>query len=522
VIAGLNDIYYELWDWETPVIPERSSLFHLEPVGVGTPNVESLTSYLTRLAYEHCVPLVKLVLTEVAPRLQENYVPHPEHTSLAKVYGERTHALNGVGTMAASLVQVLEALTLRSDLRFLTLLSWNQVIPQRGLLRSHRAWCPSCYQQQRLKEQVIYDPLLWSLATVEVCSHHHQRLLSECPHCHKQLSPLVGRNRPGYCPQCGEWLGSFPNTELSGTQVLSEDELRWQTYVVGSIGELLAAAPHLSSLPTRDRIATATSACINQVAEGNVSALACLVGVPQWQMYTWYSGTRIPVIDSLLQWCCTLEISLLDFLTAEAMVTDCKPKTTLLQGKQKKPYKKLNRDTRQALRKALQKALSEYPPPSLKKLASRLEYYPKVLTYNYPALCNQLKVRYANYKKIRLQEIQKEIQTSLEAALKEEPPASLLEISKRFGYKGSAFLYSLFPELCYQISTRHEAYQETCTLKNREKRCQEVRQIAFQLHEQGIEPNTSNVAKLLTKPGGIRRRDVQITLREVRRELGYE
>lgn len=121
MIALLNDIYYELWDWETPVIPERSPLFHLEPVGVGTPDVESLTSYLTRLAYEHCVPLVKLVLTEVAPRLKENYVQHPEHTSLEKIFGGRTHALNGVGTMAASLVQVLEALTLRSDLRFLTL-----------------------------------------------------------------------------------------------------------------------------------------------------------------------------------------------------------------------------------------------------------------------------------------------------------------------------------------------------------------------------------------------------------------
>ena len=449
-------------------------------------------------------------------------MPHPERTSLEKVYGGRTHALNGVGTMAASLVQVLEALTLRSDLRFLTLLSWNQVIPQRGLLRSHRAWCPFCYQQQRLKGQVIYEPLLWSVAPVKVCPHHHQCLHSECPHCHKQLSPLLGRNQPGYCPKCGEWLGSFPNTELSGTQVLSEDERRWQTYVVDSFGELLAAAPHLSSPPTRDRIATATSACINQVSPGNVSALACLVGVPQGQLYTWYRGTQIPVIDRLLQLCCTLEISLLDFLTAEAIVTDCKQKATLLPDQQKKPYKKLNRDTRQALRKALLKALSEYPPPSLKKLASRLEYYPKVLTYNYPDLCNQLQVRYANYKKIRLQEIQKDIQTSLEAVLKEEPPPSMLEITRRFGYKSSDSLYRLFPELCYQVSTRHEAYQKTGSLENREKWCQEARQIALQLHQQGKEPNRGNMAKLLTKPGVMRSKYVRITVREVRRELGYE
>ncbi len=44
--------------------------------------------------------------------------------------------------MTAKLVTVLEELTMRWDLRFLTLLSWKGMIYDRGLFRSDRAWCP--------------------------------------------------------------------------------------------------------------------------------------------------------------------------------------------------------------------------------------------------------------------------------------------------------------------------------------------------------------------------------------------
>lgn len=39
----------EWWDLSRPKIPPRSRLYHLEPVGVGTPYVESLTGYMARL-----------------------------------------------------------------------------------------------------------------------------------------------------------------------------------------------------------------------------------------------------------------------------------------------------------------------------------------------------------------------------------------------------------------------------------------------------------------------------------------
>src|SRR5712691_263199 len=49
--------------------PPRSRLYRLEPIGIGTPAVESLSSYLNRLAQAHCVMVTTLITHELLPRL---------------------------------------------------------------------------------------------------------------------------------------------------------------------------------------------------------------------------------------------------------------------------------------------------------------------------------------------------------------------------------------------------------------------------------------------------------------------
>ncbi|MGI2909467.1 hypothetical protein AABK37_40375, partial [Hassallia sp. VBCCA 56010] len=48
-------IYSEHWNLKPLEIPQRSRLFSLEPVALGTPYTESLSSYLHRLAQAHSV-----------------------------------------------------------------------------------------------------------------------------------------------------------------------------------------------------------------------------------------------------------------------------------------------------------------------------------------------------------------------------------------------------------------------------------------------------------------------------------
>ena len=55
------DALYGHWDLEMPDIPERSHFYSLKPVGIGTPQVESLSSYVARLAEAHGVSVGDLV-----------------------------------------------------------------------------------------------------------------------------------------------------------------------------------------------------------------------------------------------------------------------------------------------------------------------------------------------------------------------------------------------------------------------------------------------------------------------------
>ena len=56
---------FDSWDIYQPDIPTRSHLFPIEPIGVKTPYVESLTSYLARLAQSHTLSVNDLVARKV-------------------------------------------------------------------------------------------------------------------------------------------------------------------------------------------------------------------------------------------------------------------------------------------------------------------------------------------------------------------------------------------------------------------------------------------------------------------------
>jgi hypothetical protein len=68
-LAVDKPLIYAEWDLGRPAIPSRSRLYSLEPVGIGTPETESLTSYVSRLAEAHSVRVHDLVVHEVLPFL---------------------------------------------------------------------------------------------------------------------------------------------------------------------------------------------------------------------------------------------------------------------------------------------------------------------------------------------------------------------------------------------------------------------------------------------------------------------
>src|SRR5690349_20961516 len=98
-------ITFDEWDLEPPRY-QHSYLYSLEPVGIGTADVESLTSYMARLAHAHCVSPAALFGRVIAPLSNRPYLSYPR-TGPQTVVGVLSNSLragirafNGIGKTA--------------------------------------------------------------------------------------------------------------------------------------------------------------------------------------------------------------------------------------------------------------------------------------------------------------------------------------------------------------------------------------------------------------------------------------
>ena len=397
-------VIYASWNLNGPSIPQRSQLFHLEPIGMGTDSVECLTSYVSRLATAHCLSPAVLLARTLVPVIGKQYWlrGHAGSTTRSSILGysssQPAKAVNAVGVIANDWVTALQTLTLRDDLKFLTMLPWAEVFTQRNLLRSSRAWCPSCYEDRRISGQTIYEPLLWTLLDVQICVKHHRRLNAQCQYCHQKLSWLTRSGKSGYCSQCGEWLG----TTLSGVSDeadISHSELEWQIWVNRNLEGIISAAQHVSS-PPKERIAQSLTLCIDQACDGIMNRFAHLIDKRKSTVWGWqHAENQIPIND-LLRICKLLDISLFDFLYAESFVLDkielSPPVLASGVRARRRPPRQLNWEVTE---RALSATLKEETPLSMRAVAERLDLNKRLLYRHFPELCKAISARYMHYRK---------------------------------------------------------------------------------------------------------------------------
>ena len=454
------------WDLARPAIPSRSRLYSLEPIGIGTPWTESLTSYVSRLADAHSVRVRELVVYELLPFLGRSHLADARNANLLTAFWRReSRALNGTRTLAANLVRGLEVLTGRCDLRFLTLLTWTAVLPRAELQKPTRAWCPTCFAEWRQSGRVAYDPLLWTLAPVTFCPIHRQRLHVVCPFpdCVRPSPWLGSRSRPGCCARCGRWLGS---AETRGAGVKERpaqvDSGQVHVWTFHAIGELIASAPGLPEPPRREVLVRGLQRSLRSVAEGH-KALARQLGVTDMTVFAWRKGRTIPSL-----WCLLLVSSCLGISPLRLVLDDVVEDWQTL-GSRATPETRLDRPPRgrtkinpEAVRSALAAILGneEVPPPSLREVAERI---------------GQTYVNLRNH----------------------------------------------VPELSRLIAARFRSYQEAQGARTRARMRDEIRQAAIQLHRQGHYPSNNRVADLVSNPSHLRSRAGQSARNEILRELGW-
>lgn len=507
-------ILYPRWDRHIPAPPLRSRLYHLTPLGVGTPAVESLSSFLLRLAAAHCVEMGTLFAQEIALLLNDPYLlkspmePIPYALQLVK----QIYSVNGLGPALPRWVRAVETLTGQTQLQPLTMLPWERLLTPRALLRKTRVWCPDCLADSQTKNEPVYERLAWTLQTVTACPVHERRLSEVCPFCGGSSPVLTVRAQAGYCFRCTQWLGTArPSAPADSAPV---EQVPHSALVRASlVGELLATPTHVLPPLSSRHFADLLDQYARQVTSGNVAAFARFLGFDYLMTRALRYGANRPMLHVLITLLERLELSVPEFFSGQPtrialpdqreyhMPDRLAAAQALMQTAATDPscpsvnelsrrlgYKNAgnfrqanpelckeiverNRRVRSydplahkslhdepVLREKLSAALLINPAPALKQIAEELGYKAiSSLRVRCPDLYQALRQR----RNLYLQERKAALAEALQAVLQEEPPPTLRAVTQRLEMKNESAIVYQFPDLAKAITERHRAYLRT-------------------------------------------------------------
>jgi hypothetical protein len=166
------------------------------PLGIGTPECESLSSYVQRLAFANGTfpgQLVYRLLGWMQQGEMSKIGAWNEHPR--SVYLGRNN--NAFG-LASTWLRLLEQVVPHQPLIHLTANQWAQAFPSRGFLHATLCWCPICLA----KDREPYHRLLWMLQPVTHCMLHGVTLAGRCPNCHRFAPIIHDRSHIEICPWC--------------------------------------------------------------------------------------------------------------------------------------------------------------------------------------------------------------------------------------------------------------------------------------------------------------------------------
>ncbi|GGE81314.1 TniQ family protein [Priestia taiwanensis] len=366
----------------------RSKVYNLEPIGIGTPYVESFSGYISRLAIQHSISTGDLMAKIITPMLDKRYLVNQAIKGGEGIY-KSSSGLNGIGNLAGNFIVAFEKLTCRKDLSATTLLSWLSVLPSRGLLKKQRAWCSSCYEDDISNQGIPYERLIWSFEMVNICTKHNCYLSFRCPFCNKTNPILTRKSMPGCCFICEKWLGVILN---NGAQPIYENHAS-----IDIIEDIVAQNNTYREQKNREHVIGAINYYINECFEGKSSRMAGELNIPLSTIATWLSGGSLPEIKSLIKICGFLRINLSEFLNNKEVNYKSKViKNPIVRTTDSKERKRHNH---QEINDYLNLVITDKLPLSISEIAGKLGCDRKLLSRRYPKECSEIKGIYNKHLK---------------------------------------------------------------------------------------------------------------------------
>ena len=286
---------YTIYKREYIADPDRSRprLLPLEPIGLGTGDVESLTSYLMRLASAHWVSPTRLYQDLVQKRYGGN---------VRKL--KSTAGLDSRGNAATWLSNALAVHSpLPVDFSKLTCLPLSDIVSKRqqGVMASTMRWCVLCYADMQKHGRPLHNKLLWSLKPIDACPAHEIHLSTTCSNCGRRPDFNRSNSIVGRCSNCGSDLSEQePGRPISlGTR----EALLWKSR---AIRDFIGA--NWSDPPRQIDLRRSLETVIESIGQGSRTRLAKELNLSRYLVLDWTKQNKRPNLVAFVEFCYRLDI----------------------------------------------------------------------------------------------------------------------------------------------------------------------------------------------------------------------
>ncbi len=373
---------------------QRFRLYSLKPAGLYSPLVESLPSYIMRLAMAHHVTVGNLIKHEIVPSL--GLKCYLDEKGIWGFYNRQERYYSS-SQISNRLIGVLEELTGIKNLDHL-IFNISEAFGKQDFFKKTRSWCPHCLDQWKAEMGNIYEPLIWNFSDIEYCKIHNYPLQTKCPNCGHEISSFAAKSAPGFCSKCGCWLGSadkYPEVKYMADTI-------WDEWVYANIAQLLIHLPELSRADLSKSIKDFLKILKRTYTVNEISQAS---GIPKVSLREWSRTDKRPSFKHLVNLSYCTSITLYEILLEKPFLNQC------IEISLRKTVKRfsLNRTIidYKLVEHKLDLMLKDDSPPSITQIAQQLSVGPNTLRNNFPekvqVISNKRK-ELNKLKRIRIQE----------------------------------------------------------------------------------------------------------------------
>ena len=442
------------WGLEEPIfvalLPPRSRLVSLAPLGLGTAQVESLGSYYLRLADAHSLQPTTLAWEVVFPEKSGQSRKCEE--------GWKRPYFSGIGLPTQKWVSRLEELTKVDGLVSLTLGFMRERVSTLGLVCKSNRWCPICFQEDQ-EQGVPYGRLLWTFHAVTCCPKHRTKLIENCS-CGGYIprARTISKTLSNVCVNCSRDLGG---AQIQHPKPADDDELRRAELVA----DLLFSGSGLAEQPRERGVADFLEDSIRFHFGGNAASLGQRLDISKSTLYGWIHRGHFPSFTQIIAIAESHGCSIEDVLCGQSDSLDLNALTKRVDRTKVRLSKCRRTLDWDAITEGLNEYLQMEPPLTMIEVGKRMGITPRTLRVNRPTICRAISGRWLDWRDARTNhlayELEEEVRKVAQNLVEQGLPPTWRRIRERAAsLKPGTRSTPRIAEICREARLNSEADQD--------------------------------------------------------------